>query len=58
MVTTSGQNTFDQVVTVRKCSEPNENLKKILDILKVNHRPFKKNKIHSAQTAVTKSNSS
>lgn len=42
MVTTSGQNTFDQVVTVRKCSEPNENLKKILDILKAKHRPFKK----------------
>jgi transposase len=42
MVTTSGQNTFDQVVTVRKCSEPDENLKKILDILKAKHRPFKK----------------
>lgn len=42
MVTTSGQNTFDQIVTVRKCSEPNENLKKILDILKAKHKPFKK----------------
>ncbi len=42
MVTTSGQNTFDQVVTVRKCSEPDESLKKILDILKAKHRPFKK----------------
>ena len=42
MVTTSGQNTFDQVVTVRKCSEHNENQKKILDIIKAKHRPFKK----------------
>ena len=42
MVTTSGRNTFDQVVTVRKCSEPEENLRRILDILKAKHRPFKK----------------
>ena len=44
MITTSGQNTFDQVVTVRKCSEPDENLKKILEILKAKYRPFKKTK--------------
>jgi hypothetical protein len=55
MVTTSGQNTFDQVVTLRKCSEPDENLMRILDILKVKHRPSKKNKIRSAQTAASKS---
>ena len=42
IITTSGQNTFDEVVSVRKCSEPDENLKRILDILKAKHRPFKK----------------
>ena len=42
MITTSGQNTFDQLISVRKCSEPNENLKLILDILKAKPRPFKR----------------
>lgn len=42
IITTSGQNTFDTIIHVRKCSEPNKNLKQMLDILKAKHKPFKK----------------
>ena len=44
VITTSGTNTYDKVITVRKCSLPNENLKRIYDILKINHKPFVKRK--------------
>lgn len=44
VITTSGQNTSDQIVSTRKCSEPNDNLKAIYDILKSNYRPFRKRK--------------
>ena len=44
MITTSGQNTFDTIIKVRKCSEPNDNLKKIYDILHIKHKPFRKQK--------------
>ena len=44
VVTTTGTNTFDKMVTVRKCSQPNEKLKAIYDILKANYKPFKKRK--------------
>lgn len=44
VITTSGTNTYDKVITVRKCSLPNENLKRIYDILKMNHKPFVKRK--------------
>ena len=40
VITTSGTNTYDKVITVRKCSLPDENLKRIYDILKMNHKPF------------------
>lgn len=42
IITTSGQNTFDEIISVRKCSEPNDQLKQLLDILKAKHKPFKK----------------
>lgn len=42
IITTSGQNTFDQITSVRKCSEPSEQLKKLFDILKAKYKPFKK----------------
>ena len=42
IITTTGQNTFDEVVSVRKCSQPNERLRQLLDILKAKHKPFKK----------------
>jgi len=44
VITTTGTNTFDKMVTVRKCSQPNEKLKAIYDILKTNYKPFKKRK--------------
>ena len=44
VITTTGTNTFDKMVTVRKCSQPNEKLKAIYDILKTNYNPFKKRK--------------
>ena len=42
IITTSGQNTFDKIISVRKCSEPNQKHKQLLDILKAKHKPFKK----------------
>ena len=44
VITTSGTNTYDTVVTARKCTQPNENLKKIYGILKTKHQPFAKRK--------------
>jgi len=44
MITTTGQNTSDHLISTRKCSEPNKNLKEIFDVLKANHRPFRKRK--------------
>lgn len=44
MITTSGTNTYDKTITTRKCSQPNKNLERIYDILKINHRPFTRRK--------------
>lgn len=44
VITTSGTNTYDKTITIRKCSLPNESLKRIYDILKINNRPFTKRK--------------
>ena len=44
MITTTGTNTFDKTVSIRKCSQPNEKLKTIYDILNANYRPFRKRK--------------
>ena len=44
MITTTGKNTYDHIVSTRKCSEPNNNLKEIFDTLKANYRPFRKRK--------------
>jgi transposase len=44
VITTTGQNTFDKAVSVRKCSIPNKNLQHILDTLKLKHQPFRKRK--------------
>lgn len=44
IITTTGQNTFDKKVSIRKCSEPGEKLKQLFDILKMPPRPFKKRK--------------
>lgn len=44
VITTTGTNTSAHVVSTRKCSEPNENLQEIFDILKAEWRPFRKRK--------------
>ena len=44
VITTTAKNNYDQIVSTRKCSEPNENLKKIFDTLKAGYRPFRKRK--------------
>lgn len=52
VITTTGKNTSDQLVSTRKCSEPNESLKAIFDILKTNYQPFRKRKsvVHKPPT--------
>ena len=49
MITTIGINTFNECIPVRKCSEPNLNVKCIYDILKYKYYPFRKIKsvVHS-----------
>lgn len=44
VITTSGTNTYDTTVTTRKCTLPNENLKRIYTILQTKHQPFTKRK--------------
>jgi len=44
VITTSGTNTYDKIISTRKCSQPNDNLKNIYDILKSKHQPFTKRK--------------
>ena len=44
VITTSGTNTYDKIITTRKCTQPNENLKKIYSILQTKHQPFVKRK--------------
>lgn len=44
VITTTGQNTFDKLVSIRKCSVPNKNLQIIYDILQCKHQPFRKRK--------------
>ena len=52
VITTTAKNNYDQIVSTRKCSEPNENLKKIFDTLKADYRPFRKRKsvVHKPTT--------
>jgi hypothetical protein len=44
MITTLGKNAFGNIVSTRKCSEPNENLKHIFDALNARYVPFRKRK--------------
>lgn len=43
-VTTLAQNNCEQIIQIRRCSEPNENVKKIYQALKYKSVPFKKKK--------------
>jgi transposase len=44
VITTSGTNTHNKIIMVRKCSQPNEQLTHIYDILQTRHQPFTKRK--------------
>lgn len=44
IITTSGQNKYDEIIYVRRCKEPNENVKKIYTALKYKNYPFVKRK--------------
>ncbi len=50
-VTTLAQNVHDQVINIRKCSEPNQNVIKLYDALKYKHAPFirKKSVVHKPE---------
>jgi hypothetical protein len=51
IITTSGRNTSDQEIAVRKCSEPNQALAGIYDKLNYKYRPFTKRKsvVHNSK---------
>lgn len=50
-VTTLGQNTHDEVIMIRRCSEPNQPVKKMYDALKYKYAPFvkKKSVVHKSE---------
>ena len=56
VITTSGTNTYEKTVTTRKCTVPDEKLKRIYDILQTKHQPFTKRKsvVHKLETKKTK----
>lgn len=43
-VTTTAQNNKDEIIQIRRCTEPNEKVKRIYDILKYKPEPYKKKK--------------
>lgn len=54
VITTTGQNTFDKTISIRRCSVPNPNLQRILDSLKIKHQPFRKRKSVVHKTTLKK----
>jgi hypothetical protein len=48
-VTTTAQNNCEQIIKIRRCSEPNEKVKTIYQALKYKSEPFKKKKSCSTQ---------
>jgi hypothetical protein len=50
-VTTLAQNIHDEVIMIRRCSEPNTQVRKIYDALKYKYAPFKKKKsvVHKSE---------
>ena len=43
-VTTTAQNVHDQTITIRRCSEPNQNVKQLYDAFGYKYAPFTKKK--------------
>ena len=50
-VTTLAQNVQDEVISIRRCSEPNQQVKRVYDALKYKYEPFKKKKsvVHKSE---------
>jgi hypothetical protein len=50
-VTTLAQNVHDEVIMVRRCSEPNQNVRKLYDALKYKYAPYVKRKsvVHKSE---------
>ena len=44
VITTSGTNSYDKIISIRKCSEPEEKLATILAALKMKYKPYTKRK--------------
>lgn len=55
VITTSATNTYEKIITTRKCTLPNDNLKHIYSILQTKHQPFTKRKsvVHKLKTKKT-----
>ncbi len=54
VITTTGQNSTDKSISIRKCSIPNKNLQHILDTLKLKYQPFRKRKSVVHKTTLKK----
>ena len=50
-VTTLAQNIYDEVIMIRRCSEPNPQVRRIYDALKYKYAPFVKRKsvVHKSE---------
>ena len=50
-VTTLAQNHIEEVIKIRRCSEPNPKVKQLYDALKYKYAPFKKKKsvVHKSE---------
>ena len=50
-VTTTAQNVADEIISIRRCSEPNQKVKQIYDALKYKYAPFvkKKSVVHKSE---------
>ena len=50
-VTTTAQNNYEEVILIRRCSEPNEKVQAIYDKLKYKYKPFTKRKfvVHKSE---------
>jgi hypothetical protein len=57
VVTTCGQNKEDEIIYVRRCTEPNEKVKQIYTALKYKNYPFTKRKsvVHKSELKKNKS---
>lgn len=55
MITTTGQNTHDEIISVRKCSQPTEKLKEIYETLQMKPKAFHKRKSVVHKLALKKS---